>query len=137
MLLVTCPKSVSSAISGVRSPLVIDTPLPCTSIIPLLAGIPSPVKFIKNGFSHTILKRTKKKAILLRESTWQAQKPKHYEVIKIRREKLRDSFIGNKRIIELGFTHREVYPTSKEWGDYGWSYQIKNVNEAYAKYDSI
>lgn len=45
-----------------------------------------------------------------------------YEVVKLRKIKLRATKRGHTRLLMKGFTHMVEYPSSSQWGKYGFTY---------------
>lgn len=80
------------------------------------------------GYILTQEVRTKRYALYKIDDT-------HYEVVKVRRKKLSPVSAVERILHDQGYTHREVYPSSEEWGMYGWSYS--NRLEAMKKYTQL
>lgn len=72
-----------------------------------------PLEFKRDGFTHKQVVRDGNVAIYERTKPEHSQP--HYEVVIIREHKARDT--GNFKV-EAG----EHYPSSEEWGIYGWTY---------------
>lgn len=81
-------------------------------------------KFVKNGFTHKLLKREGDKAIFERKKS----KFVHYEVILVSRH---DGYTLGDSYIEPA----ETYPSSSQWGDKGWTFN--SLEKAEAKFSKL
>jgi hypothetical protein len=70
-------------------------------------------KFVKKEFRHTLLKREGDLAIYRRKQVG-TNATAHFEVVIITRH---DGITINGNLIEAG----ELYPSSSQWGDRGWT----------------
>lgn len=69
-------------------------------------------RFTKSGFELEQVERIGNVAIYRR---WKTGQSPHYEVVRIRSREAREVF-GKE------FEAGEYYPSSEEWGTYGWTY---------------
>lgn len=81
-----------------------------------------PIKFSKKGFKHLQLQREGDVALYKRSSI-EFPKSVHYEVVIISSH---DGISINGNFIEAG----ELYPSSSQWGDKGWTYTSLELAEA-------
>ena len=72
-----------------------------------------PEKFTKKGYKHILVKREENVAIFKRHSV-SSSKKYHYEVVIISSH---NGITINGNYIEPG----ELYPSSSQWGDVGWT----------------
>lgn len=80
-----------------------------------------PDKFIKKGFKHSLIKREENVAIFKRHSS-ESNKKFHYEVVIISSH---NGITINGNYIEPG----ELYPSSSQWGEMGWTCQTMEQAE--------
>jgi len=88
-----------------------------------------PTQFDKAGFKHTQIAREGDVAIFRRTSLKTGAE--HHETVLIRVEP-RTRKLPSGTIVKAG---SEKYPTSSEWGSFGWTY--KNQETAQAKFDAL
>lgn len=90
-----------------------------------------PVAFRKYGYQYEQIALSRKGAIY-------AQKDENgtvaYEVIRTRKIRLTFGRFGHDLDLIEGYTHKEIYPSSSDWGERGWTFmsigQAKNkLNE--------
>jgi hypothetical protein len=89
-----------------------------------------PLSFVGKGKNHSDwdfiqVKREGNVAMYERKDRMSGRS--HWEVIKVREEK------GGKRVlggVEVFFKPREVYPSDREFGDFGWCYGDREVAES-------
>ena len=78
-------------------------------------------KFIKKGFKHQLIKREGDVALYKRSSV-EFSKSVHYEVVIITSH---NGITINGNYIEPG----ELYPSSSQWGDKGWTFTTLEAAE--------
>lgn len=61
---------------------------------------------------------------------YQMESPYGYEVVVIRVEKGREKF-------GKFYPDHEIYPSSEQWGDYGWSYKVEDLAGAEKRFASL
>lgn len=85
-----------------------------------------PEKFTKKGFKHQLIKREGKVAIYRRHGT-ESTKTFHYEVVVINTH---NGIHIEGNYIEPG----ELYPSSSQWGTFGWTFSKEQLKEAEEKF---
>ena len=92
------------------------------------AMIPLETEFYSRGFCHKLVKRAGFVATYARFRRSDPEQVIHYEVVVIRTQK---AHTHN----EIEYPAREVYPTSEQWGTYGWTY--RDEGHARAKFEVL
>ena len=83
---------------------------------------PLPTQFTESGWNHLQIWRSDSAAVYKR---WKETSPRpHFEAIRISKNAAGERFGGH-------FEACESYPTERQWGDNGWSYD--DQDEAMAK----
>lgn len=58
-----------------------------------------------------------------------------FELIKIRTKKCNPDTYSGKKYLSQGYTHYEAYPTTNEFGSYGWDFV--SLNDALSFYHKL
>ena len=90
--------------------------------------MPLETEFYSRGFCHKLVRRAGFVATYARWRRSNPPGPVHSEVVVIRRQK---AHTHN----EIEYPEREVYPSSEQWGTYGWTYQ--DEDQARAKFEAL
>lgn len=86
------------------------------------------------GYILTQIAHTDKAAIY-EQTDKEKSFPAHYEVIRIKTKKLPVIKDVYSNLNDQGYTHREVYPHSEQWGLLGWTYM--DLESAMVRYNSL
>lgn len=89
-----------------------------------------PSSYRLNGFDYDLVKRTDHVALYHQHECGYGI---GYEVVTIRKHK-KDKYIMGKMIGKEG---DEYLPGTSEWGSYGWSYNMAQLEHANNKYDEV
>ena len=89
--------------------------------------IPLKTEFYSRGFCHKLVRRA---GFVAWYARWRRFTPHevHYEVILITPRK-------SRTVGQIHWPAREVYPSSEQWGTYGWSY--RDEDQARAKFEAL
>jgi len=90
--------------------------------------IPLETEFYSRGFCHKLVRRARFVALYERWRRANPEKVIHYEVVVIRLQK---AHTHN----EIEYPEREVYPTSEQWGTYGWT--CPNEDQARSRFEML
>ncbi len=84
-----------------------------------------------SGFTYHLVKRQGNYAIYEQRST--EHDHSFYEVIEVKVVKMRESDDFGRGLTEK-YSHREIYPSTTNWGKTGWSYRhLKNAQARFNK----